>query len=362
MPAPKIESLRDVILSEREEILRWWSNELQQKREALSLLPGELRDHVPTFLEDLASALDAVVQGEPFNGSFRPSIHGRERLRVGFDVDAVVREYGLLGDVILRVADSVSYGPTPIEYRALFRELFEAASRAVGAYVRRRDEEQRTEAGKHVVFVAHELRTPLSSATAALALLKPHDRPMRPLQVLERSIGRLRDLVDNMLVAGRLDSHIAVHLEQIVVRDLMSRVREDIMPQAEARGVALRCVVSESLTVEGDARLLDSALGNLVHNAVKFTRRGGEVVLRGRETESKVILEVEDQCGGLPGGKTDEIFQPSGQRAGDRTGSGLGLSIAKQAVTAHRGRIYAVDRPGAGCTLTIELPNKRSDA
>jgi signal transduction histidine kinase len=356
MPPENPQSLRDVILAEREEILRRWSNELQEKREALSLLPGELRDHVPTFLDDLASALGAVDQGEPFNGSFRPSIHGRERLRVGFDVDAVVREYGLLGDVILRVADFVSYRPTPTEYRALFRELVEAASRAVGAYVRRRDEEQQTEAGKHVVFVAHELRTPLSSAAAALASLKPHDRPPRPVQVLERSIGRIRDLVDNMLVAGRLDSYIAVHLEQIVVRDLLSRVREDILPHAEERGIAIRCVVPESLTVEGDARLLDSALGNLVHNAVKFTKRGGEVVIRGRETESKVILEIEDQCGGIPGGKADELFQPFVQRGGDRSGFGLGLSIAKQAVTAHRGRIYAVDRPGSGCTFTIELP------
>jgi signal transduction histidine kinase len=212
------------------------------------------------------------------------------------------------------------------------------------------------EAGKHVVFVAHELRTSLSSATAAFALLKPGDYPTKPIRVLERSIGTLRDLVDNMLVAGRLDSHVAVNVERIVVHELLSRVREDSLPHADARGVTVRCLAAESLTVEGDARLLASALRNLAHNAVKFTRPGGEVVIRGREVQSKVVFEVEDQCGGLPGGRADELFKPFVQRGGDRSGFGLGLSIAKHAVTAHRGEIHAVDRPGSGCTFTIELP------
>jgi signal transduction histidine kinase len=116
------------------------------------------------------------------------------------------------------------------------------------------------------------------------------------------------------------------------------------------------------MTIEGDSRLLASALGNLLHNAVKFTRPGGEVVIRGREVESKVMLEVEDQCGGLPGGKADELFLPFVQRGGDRSGFGLGLSIAKHAVTAHHGRVYAEDRPGSGCIFTIELPGTPSDA
>jgi signal transduction histidine kinase len=105
-----------------------------------------------------------------------------------------------------------------------------------------------------------------------------------------------------------------------------------------------------------DARLLASAVGNLFQNALKFTPAGGRVALRARAEGERVFIDVEDGCGGLPAGKEDELFEPFVQRGADRTGLGLGLSIARDAVRANRGEIRVGNRPGEGCVFTVVLP------
>jgi signal transduction histidine kinase len=159
----------------------------------------------------------------------------------------------LLGDVILRVADSLSYRPTCEEQRTLLRELSESASRVIVSYVGRRDDDLRKEAGKHIAFVAHELRSPVSTATMALALLKSDGNlGATPVQVLERSVGRLTHLIDNVLIAGRFDAHVELNVERIRVSELLSEVRTDTVPHADARGVAVNCESEDSVLVDGD--------------------------------------------------------------------------------------------------------------
>ena len=96
---------------------------------------------------------------------------------------------------------------------------------------------------------------------------------------------------------------------------------------------------------------------NLLNNAFKFTPIGGRVVLRARANEGKrLLIEVEDECGGIPASVGDP-FQPFGERrGGDRTGLGLGLSIARKAVRAHGGDIQIHNIPGKGCVFTIDVP------
>jgi signal transduction histidine kinase len=95
---------------------------------------------------------------------------------------------------------------------------------------------------------------------------------------------------------------------------------------------------------------------NLLSNAFKYTPRGGQVVMRARANGTRVAIEVEDSCGGIPEG-TGDLFQPFGERrATNRTGLGLGLSIARRAVRAQGGDIEVRNTPGKGCTFVIELP------
>lgn len=355
-PSP-YDSLRAVIVEKREEILRAWSASVRPQLDTQALTSGELRDHLPAFLDDLAVAL---APGSMFDGTLKPAQHGRQRLLVGFDVAAVVRDYGMLGEAILGVADSVAYSPTHHEHRTLLRELSEAAQSAVTAYTTRRDAELDDATAKHSAFVAHQLRNPLSSARMSLSLLSSATSGTqfgtKQLRALQRSVARACDLVDNVLVAERLDRHVDVQTEVLRLADVFEEVRADIELHADVRGVIVDCEGDDALIFFADRRLLLSALENLVHNAVKFTKPGTRVVVRARRLESKMIFEVHDECGGLPPNKAGELFQPFVQRGTDRSGFGLGLAIAKQAVEAHGGTIRALDRPGSGCVFVIEIP------
>ena len=79
------------------------------------------------------------------------------------------------------------------------------------------------------------------------------------------------------------------------------------------------------------------------------------MIVRARASSGQVALEVADACGGLPPGRIDDLFSPLVQRGENRTGFGLGLAIARQAVEAHGGDIDVKDLPGVGCVFTIEL-------
>jgi signal transduction histidine kinase len=114
--------------------------------------------------------------------------------------------------------------------------------------------------------------------------------------------------------------------------------------------------VANDLAVDGDAQLLMAALMNLLINAFKYSRAGGRVLLRAYAEGSRVLIEVEDMCGGFPEGTRDP-FRPFGDKRGrDRSGLGLGLSIARQTIRSHGGDIYIRNLPGRGCVFVADMP------
>ncbi len=117
--------------------------------------------------------------------------------------------------------------------------------------------------------------------------------------------------------------------------------------------------VARDLVVEIDRMVLGAALLNLLQNAIKFTGASGNVSLLVRSTEDRVQLDVCDECGGLPPGRAEALFLPFTQESSDRSGLGLGLSIALSAVRASSGTLSVRDMPGEGCVFTIDLPLQR---
>jgi signal transduction histidine kinase len=111
-----------------------------------------------------------------------------------------------------------------------------------------------------------------------------------------------------------------------------------------------------SLAVNADRHTLASAVSNLLQNAVKFTPAGGQVWLRAHAAADRVVIEVEDQCGGLPVEDPALLFHPFERRSIDRTGLGLGLSICQRGVEANGGRLDVRNNPGKGCVFSIDLP------
>ena len=114
--------------------------------------------------------------------------------------------------------------------------------------------------------------------------------------------------------------------------------------------------VDPKLGIEADRDLLFSAVGNLLQNAFKFTHSHSEVSLNARSSANRVLIEVEDHCGGLPPGDAEKMFAPFAQGGTNKSGLGLGLAICQRSVEANMGVLSVRDLPGSGCVFTIDLP------
>jgi signal transduction histidine kinase len=100
---------------------------------------------------------------------------------------------------------------------------------------------------------------------------------------------------------------------------------------------------------------LNTALSNLLQNGLKFSKPGGHVILRGRAEDGSAVIEVQDECGGLPPGRIEELFSPFIQAGEDRRGLGLGLSVTREAVQAHGAELFVRNLPGHGCVFGVRL-------
>jgi signal transduction histidine kinase len=218
----------------------------------------------------------------------------------------------------------------------------------------RRSEEEVERLGQ----AAHELRDLLNGALLAFHTLKRGAVAIsgNTGAVLGRSLTGLRDIIDRSLSEVRLAAG-KQRRERLSVTALVDELAATGVLHSEYRGVHFTVEpVDPGLAVDGDAQLLTSAVMNLLHNAFKNTPAGGAVILRVHARGDRLLVEIQDQCGGIPESKVD-LFQAFGDRRGtDCSGLGLGLSIARQAVRSHGGDIHTRNRPGQGCIFTIDVP------
>ena len=164
-------------------------------------------------------------------------------------------------------------------------------------------------------------------------------------------------LIENTLSLSIASSGADLRLQPVRVSALLADAIEESNAAASDKAIRIQVEpLSEDIELNIDPRLMHSALTNIISNAVKFTHRGGVVTVRSRCEADGVRLDVQDGCGGLPDGASERMFAPFVQFGEDRTGYGLGLAIARQAVQAHGGSIRVHNHPGNGCTLSIELP------
>ena len=174
--------------------------------------------------------------------------------------------------------------------------------------------------------------------------------------ILARSLKRLSRLVDSSLAEVRLEAG-GQAARRVTVRQLLEQVEVEAAMDASAKSMSLVVTpVDPDVAVTVDSQLLVAALANLLQNAFKFSRPGGRVTLRTSVTPARVLIDVEDECGGLGPGPTERLFQAFAQQGADRSGLGLGLAIARKSVEASKGQLRVVDRPGTGCCFTIDLP------
>jgi signal transduction histidine kinase len=146
--------------------------------------------------------------------------------------------------------------------------------------------------------------------------------------------------------------------DRIRVAELLEEIEVVATLEANDHNVQLSVDFGpHDLSVQADRQILASVIANLVQNAFKFTRPHGHIKLRARMAGERVLIDVQDECGGLPSGDAQDLFRPFEQRGDDRTGMGLGLSISRKGVRASGGEIHVEDVPGSGCIFTVDLPS-----
>jgi signal transduction histidine kinase len=175
--------------------------------------------------------------------------------------------------------------------------------------------------------------------------------------VLKRSLTAMANLVARALDDVR--SGVPDQRETFTVASFVADARSGAQCQASIAEIAFDVPkVDPALRVRGNRELLLAALTNLLENAFKFTRAHTEVTLSVHSFGDLVLIEVEDQCGGLPPGSAERMFTPFTQRSDDKSGLGLGLSIARQSIEEDGGTLSVRDLPGSGCVFTISLPRQ----
>ena len=324
----------------------------------------ELEHGVPLFLEQLADTLrrEQETPARPTSGEMAQSalLHGGELRQAGFTVAQVVHDYGDVWQAVTELAIELELPIAADEFKTLNRCLDEAIAQAVTEFARQRELSLLDRGTERQGYFAHELRNLLGNAILAFEVLKTGTVGVGGSTggILGRNLIALRDLIDRSLAEVRLEAGLH-RREHVLLTELMEEVELAAAIEAKARGFQLTVTpVERGVAIEVDRQLIAAALANLLQNAFKFSRPNGHIVLR-TDTASatgRVLIEVEDECGGLAPGVVKDLFRPFEQRGADRSGLGLGLAIARRSVAINGGEIRARSLAGKGCLFTIDLP------
>ncbi|HLF27305.1 MAG TPA: ATP-binding protein [Anaerolineae bacterium] len=217
-----------------------------------------------------------------------------------------------------------------------------------------------------VANISHELRTPLTSIRLLLETLLA-DSPRDPeettglLRKIQVEVEVLQQMAQELLDLSQIESgRTPVRLVPTPVTQLISGAVERLAPQAARKQQRVRVDSVPELAVLADAELISRALGNLLHNAIKFTPAQGQIWVRASASDGDVVIEVADTGPGILPEDLPRVFERFFRSDRSRTGggTGLGLAIAKHVVEAHGGRIWVESegRPGRGATFRFTLP------
>jgi signal transduction histidine kinase len=356
--------LHEFVTANRDEIIRR-CREKVAKRSIPEPSEAELDHGVPLFLDQLVEALRS---GNPSAAQIDRSAsqHGHDLLLQGFTVSQVVHDYG---DVCQTITELAVENHAPIsteDFKTLNRCLDEAIAGAVTRFSRETElrasathSEATGRTNERVGFLVHELRNLVHTAIVAFEVIKTGNVGAGGSTggILDRTLSSLRDLIAQSLDDVRMAKG-ATKRERVVMADFIDHVSQAARLAADARDITFVVApVPAGTAVEADQQILSAVVGNLLQNAFKFTRPHSTVTLQVGASAERVLIQVQDECGGLPGeGDGKELFHPFEQRGADRSGLGIGLAFSRWGAEANGGRLYTRNMAGKGCVFTVDLP------
>jgi signal transduction histidine kinase len=351
------------------------------------------RDAYVAFQKSSSSgwAVATFVPAEEFDADLRRS---GTILAAGF---VVLLAFGILLALMLgqRTTNSISdlvasvkavaHGSQPLAMRPHVAEVAEASqaltetAALLSARWRReqaaRAEVEAADRAKNVFLatLGHELRNPIAALRNGVEILKrgesANDTTRRATALMDRQSAHISRLVDDLLDLARIEQgKIELRKEVIDLRELLRSTIEDQHTALDGAGLRLSLdLPASAVWIHADRVRIAQVVGNLLHNAAKFTARGGEVRVSLRERGSHAEIRIRDNGSGIAPAALESIFEPfaQGEQDGARSGGGLGLGLAlvKTLVTLHGGNVRASSQgKGQGAEFTVSLPGANEAA
>ena len=353
-------NLRDFLLKYKDEILQL----SQSKTRTLAGVRGDsvqLKLGLPLFFDQLVHVLEQKLENPPPMALLSAAAkHGEEYLRLGYSLSHVVHAYGAMCQAITEFAVTKNAKFSASEFNILNGCLDVAIAAAVSEFQFRSVKASEDREVQHLGFLAHELRNALSSAVVAHEMIKAGlvGTGGSTASVLESNLSRMRNLIDRSLSEVRTRADAELFVEKFRLSDLFDQIALTAKVDADKKKQTLVCEVDWQVEIEADRQFILSAVANLVQNAIKYSKTGGEIKIRAKFVADRTLIEVEDQCGGIAADQVANLFKPYVQSGEDRSGMGLGLAITQRAVHVSQGTISVQNNPGTGCTFKIDIPSK----
>lgn len=297
---------------------------------------------------------------------------------VGFILMGNVSSYSKVteGDVELLSILAAQIG-TAIENSRLYAELFGSHEELERKVAERTKElaklnEELKKLNKmksdFISAVSHELRTPLTSIKGYASILMTGKLgevsavQKERLEKIDKHSNSLAHLINNLLDIARIESgKVQMDIKEVPIKEMLDSIMDIIMPQVKEKNISIK--LNLKLTTEkikADPGQLERVFLNLISNAIKFTPDKGKITISGEDRNEYVEFSIEDTGIGIPKKDMDKLFEEffRADNALDQKvkGSGLGLSLVKKIIEAHRGKIWAQSELNKGTRFTFTLP------
>ena len=368
----ELNKLAALIKQEHDPLLSQWRQQVRELPSASKLDTPTLNDHIPDLLAELTVELlsnsDLTIPAALKEGS--APVHGRVRLKDGFDIEEVLAEYNVLRGCIHDLADNNGLTLQGMPFHTLNRVFDQAIGQALQAYTEQRALEVQGRREEYLAFVAHDLRNPLHAISLAGDILEAKlpdhgddEVVTEMLKTLRRNVQNVERLVGKVLEENaNLQTETGTKLERrnFDLWPLVEALIHDLHPLAGTDSTKLLNKVPYDLVVYADASLLRRIFQNLIANAIKYTPRGG-ILIGARVGGEQGIVEcwVSDNGAGIPPHLVEKIFDKGETDPNSEIGMGLGLAIVKTFIEAHGGKVTVESKEGVGSTFRFTLPPVR---
>jgi two-component system, NarL family, sensor histidine kinase BarA len=353
--------LADMIERRAHEVVARWLEQVRADAADTSVPLTELADGIHDYLTRLAELLRGGDSLDHLGASAWDDVareHAITRVRLGFDITQLFHEIGTLQRITIRVLRE--QGALDDRQADRLRDLIDAAMKSsLKSYIDYRDYLTRKTEAEHIGFLTHELKNPLNAVFMAAERLRQLDLPaaqQRLCDIIERNLGRVRRMIDDVLLTERLQiGEVENRPVEVTLGQLIGDALEVFNRAAEEKAIRLVTSFDPALTLRADPTLTSSAIENLIDNAIRYTDVG-VVTFAVEDDAESVVFHVRDTCNGLSPEELRVIFEPFKRVHSRKPGTGRGLAIARRAIETQGGTIHAESSADAGCHFWFVLP------